>query len=79
MQKNPFVLFKEAYCKKKTVQVKAEQHFHFLGGGVNFLKKLQSTCTHISSILLLVNSFNHLTCLTELAALVGAESATIHV
>lgn len=38
MQKDPFVLFKEAYCKKKTVQVKAEQHFLFFGGGGQFLK-----------------------------------------
>lgn len=47
MQKDPFVLFKEAYCKKKTVQVKAEQHFHFfLGGGGQFLKKYSRALVH---------------------------------
>lgn len=65
LQKDLFVLFKGAHCKRKTVQVKAEQQFVFWKGGI--FRILQSTCTHISSTLLLVNSFKpfdmfHRTC-----------------
>lgn len=49
MQKDPFVLFKEAYCKKKTVKkekVKAEQHFLFFWGGGQFFKKYSRALVH---------------------------------
>lgn len=62
LQKDLFVLFKGAHCKRKTVQVKAEQQFVFWKGGF-----LEYSRAHISSTLLLVNSFKpfdmfHRTC-----------------